>query len=139
MKKASIVTIIIVDDDDGQVALIEKNLKRAKLNNPIIRFADGQQLLDFIDKGEKPEHITILLDLNMPNIDGYQVLERLKSNPDTAHIPIVVLTTTDDDREIDRCYRLGCNCYLTKPVNYDDFVEMIQQLGMFLSIVKIPD
>jgi CheY-like chemotaxis protein len=74
----------------------------------------------------------------MPRVDGVEVLRRLKSDPKTDQIPVIVLTTTDDPREIRRCYELGCNSYITKPVEYDRFVEAIRRLGLFLSIVKVP-
>jgi CheY-like chemotaxis protein len=81
----------------------------------------------------------ILLDLNLPVLDGYQVLQRIKSDERTKHIPVVVLTTTDDNREIERCYELGCNIYITKPVEYDQFSEAIRKLGLFLTVVKVPN
>ncbi len=80
----------------------------------------------------------MLLDLNLPRLDGYQVLTRLKADERTRHIPIIILTTTDEPQEIERCYALGCNVYVTKPVEYDEFAEAIRKLGLFLSIVKIP-
>jgi CheY-like chemotaxis protein len=88
---------------------------------------------------ERPSPLLVLLDLNMPVLDGYQVLERMKANPDTKKIPVVVLTTTDDAREVARCYQLGCSVYITKPVDYDSFSEAIQQLGFFISIVTVPN
>jgi CheY-like chemotaxis protein len=81
----------------------------------------------------------VLLDLNMPVLDGYQVLERMKADERTRRIPVVVLTTTDDPREVDRCYGLGCNVYVTKPVDYERFSEAVRKLGLFLSIVAFPD
>jgi CheY-like chemotaxis protein len=139
------VSILIVEDDAGHARLIEKNLKRAKISNRITRVENGQEALDFLlSKGafegiERPSPLLVLLDLNMPVVDGYQVLERMKANPDTKKIPVVVLTTTDDAREVARCYQLGCSVYITKPVDYDSFCEAIQQLGFFMSIVTVPN
>jgi CheY-like chemotaxis protein len=81
----------------------------------------------------------VMLDLNMPVLDGYQVLQRMKSDERTRRIPVVILTTTDDAREVQRCYDLGCNVYITKPVDYEQFAEAIRKIGLFLSVVTVPD
>ena len=81
----------------------------------------------------------LLLDIKMPRVDGVEVLRQLKSDPQTALVPIIILTTTDDPREIQRCYELGCSVYITKPVDYQAFVEAINRLGLFLQVVRIPD
>jgi CheY-like chemotaxis protein len=139
------VSILIVEDDAGHARLIEKNLKRARISNLITRVENGQEALDFLfsegafEGKERPSPLLVLLDLNMPVLDGYQVLERMKANPETKKIPVVVLTTTDDAREVARCYQLGCSVYITKPVDYDSFCEAIQQLGFFMSIVTVPN
>ena len=82
--------------------------------------------------------LLLLLDINMPRVDGVEVLRRLKADPKTDEIPVIVLTTTDDPREVKRCYELGCNSYVTKPVEYDRFVEAVRRLGLFLAIVQVP-
>ena len=79
----------------------------------------------------------VLLDLNIPILDGYQVLKRMKSEESLKRIPVVILTTTDDTREVSKCYELGCNVYVTKPVDYDKFAEAIRNLGLFLSVITI--
>lgn len=81
----------------------------------------------------------MLLDLNLPDMTGVDILERLKSNPHTKRSPVVVLTTTDDQREIQRCYDLGANVYITKPVNYEGFANAIRQLGLFFSVMQVPE
>ncbi len=139
------VSILIVEDDAGHARLIEKNLRRAKISNAITRVENGREALDFLfgegayDGQERPSPLLVLLDLNMPVMDGYQVLEQMKADSRTKHVPVVVLTTTDDAREVSRCYDLGCSVYITKPVEYDSFCEAIQQLGLFMSIVTVPD
>lgn len=139
------VSILIVEDDAGHARLIEKNLKRAKISNLITRVENGQEALNFLfsegafEGKERPSPLLVLLDLNMPVVDGYQVLEKMKANPETKKIPVVILTTTDDAREVARCYQLGCSVYITKPVDYDSFCEAIQQLGFFMSIVTVPN
>ena len=139
------VTILLVEDDAGHARLIEKNLRRANLNNDLVVLSDGLLALDYVFRqGEFKDRdhtqaLLILLDLNLPVLDGYQVLKRLKSEEQTKKIPIVILTTTDDPREVARCYELGCNVYVTKPVEYAEFSEAIRQLGLFLAVVTIPD
>jgi CheY-like chemotaxis protein len=139
------VAILLVEDDPGHAALIEKNLRRGGVINQIIRFDDGQKAVDFLFKsGEyaddrNPAPLLVLLDLNLPVLDGCQVLQRIKSDERTRKIPVVMLTTTDSPQEIDRCYDLGCNIYVVKPVEYVQFSAAIRNLGLFLSIVKIPD
>lgn len=140
---AETVNIIIVEDDDGHATLIERNLRRAGLSNPLVRLRDGQEAIDYFfgpNAKPMPQRVdsVMLLDINMPRVDGVGVLQRLKSDPRTATLPTIMLTTTDDPREIERCYQLGCNVYITKPVEYESFIEAISRLGFFLQIVKIP-
>jgi CheY-like chemotaxis protein len=105
---------------------------------------NGQKALDFIFReGEYSDlkengHYLILLDLNLLVIDGYEVLNRLKNDERSSHYPIIILTTTDNPYEVSRCYNMGCNVYITKPVDYDKFTEAIRSLGLFLKIVEIP-
>jgi CheY-like chemotaxis protein len=139
------VQILLVEDDPGHARLIEKNLRRSGIANGITHIDNGREAVDFLFKQGKyggEEHATplfVLLDLNLPEMDGCQVLQKIKSNDRTRKIPVVMLTTTDNPSEIARCYELGCNVYITKPVEYEAFCEAIRNLGMFLTIVKIPD
>ena len=84
-------------------------------------------------------HLLVLLDLNLPDMTGVSILEKIKANEHTRRIPVVVLTTTDDEREIKRCYDLGANVYITKPVDYDNFSNAIRQLGLFFSVIQVPE
>jgi len=144
MKNGETVGIVLIEDDDGHATLVERNLRRAGLTNGFTRFADGQDALDwFFNDPEFPQgrplsNAVVLLDLKMPRVDGTEVLRRLKASPVTAALPVIVLTTTDDPREIERCYELGCNVYITKPVEYDAFIEAVRRLGFFLQVVKLP-
>ncbi|MGA2436261.1 MAG: response regulator [Bryobacteraceae bacterium] len=135
------VTILLVEDDAAHARLIEKNLRRSNIANEIVKCTDGQQALDYLFHDGVQSHSTgrylILLDLNMPGVNGYQVLERIKADTKTRTIPIIILTTTDDAREVKRCYEMGCNVYITKPVDYDNFAEAIRRLGLFLTIVSM--
>jgi CheY-like chemotaxis protein len=134
------VTIILAEDDDGHATMVERNLRRAGLDNGFVRLKDGQEALDYL-LGPDPQHCEsciLLLDIKMPRMDGIEVLRRLKGDPKTATLPVVMLTTTDDPREIERCYQLGCNVYVTKPVEYEQFIEAVKRLGFFLQVVQLP-
>ncbi len=139
------VVIVMVEDDAGHARLIEKNIRRAGVNNQIVQFATGTEALSFLfgsdGSGEvsAKKHLLILLDLNLPDMTGVSILEKVKANVHTRRTPVVVLTTTDDDREIKRCYDLGANVYITKPVDYDNFANAVRQLGLFFSVIQIPE
>ena len=144
-QQAKPVTIVMIEDDEGHARLIEKNIRRAGVNNEITAFANGTDALAFLlgpdGSGEvsSGRQILILLDLNLPDMTGIDILEKLKSNQHTRRSPVVVLTTTDDAREIQRCYDLGANVYITKPVNYDGFANAIRQLGLFFAVMQVPE
>ena len=159
MSHGETVSIVLIEDDDGHATLVERNLRRAGISNGFVRFHDGQQALDYFfgpapadaaassatapaanayPPREDLMNFVVLLDLKMPRVDGFEVLRRLKESPQTAAVPVIVLTTTDDPREIARCYELGCNVYITKPVEYDAFIEAVRRLGFFLQVVKLP-
>jgi CheY-like chemotaxis protein len=139
------VTIIMVEDDEGHARLIEKNIRRAGVTNEIIPFTDGTSALAFLlgpdgsgrDNAGRP--LLILLDLNLPDMTGVDILKVVKDNEHLRRAPVVILTTTDDQREIQRCYDLGCNVYITKPVNYEGFANAIRQLGLFFSVIQVPE
>jgi CheY-like chemotaxis protein len=136
--------ILLAEDDEGHAYLVQQNLLDAGLANQLVHVKDGQEALDFIHRagahrGRVPNGpLLLLLDINMPRVDGVEVLRRLKADPKTAEVPVIMLTTTDDPREVKRCYELGCSSYVTKPVDYDRFVEAIRRLGLFLAIVQVP-
>jgi len=138
------VTIIMVEDDDGHARLIERNIRRSGVNNEIIPFSNGTAALDYLfgTDGSGLKHkgkaLLILLDLNLPDMTGIDILRRVKENKYLKSAPVVILTTTDDSQEIKRCYELGCNVYITKPVNYDSFANAIRQLGLFFSVIQVP-
>lgn len=138
------VVLLVADDDPGHARLIEKNLARAGLNNPIVRFENGQKILDFLrGQGDGPHRIAdipylLLLDIRMPQVDGVEVLRQVKADGDLRKMPVIMLTTTDDPREVERCHVLGCNNYIVKPVDYDKFAEAIKQLGLFITLVQVP-
>ena len=137
------VSIVMIEDDEGHARLIEKNIRRAGITNDIRHFADGTSALHHLfDDPAGPAlngPAMVLLDLNLPDMSGTTILEKIKSDERLHRTPVVVLTTTDDKVEIQRCYDLGCNVYITKPVDYDSFAGAIRQLGLFLSVMQIPD
>lgn len=137
-------TLVLVEDDPGHARLIERNLRRAHLPYPIVLFRDGQAALDYFfprcdeEGASHPQPSLVVLDLNLPGCRGVDILRRLKRDAQTQHIPVIVLTTTDDPHEIEQCYALGCNAYLTKPVEYDQFVAVLQHLGWLLMAMAVP-
>ena len=138
------VTIVMVEDDEGHARLIEKNIRRAGVNNEIVPFASGGEALRFLlgpdgsGMVNKGNPLLVLLDLNLPDMSGVDILKRVKENEHLKRSPVVVLTTTDDAVEIQRCYDLGCNVYITKPVDYEKFAHAIRQLGLFFSVIQVP-
>jgi CheY-like chemotaxis protein len=138
------VTIIMIEDDEGHARLIERNIRRSGVNNEIMPFSNGTDALRYLlgndgtGEVQKNQALLVLLDLNLPDMSGIEILRRVKENPHLKAAPVVVLTTTDDEQEIKRCYELGCNVYITKPVNYESFANAIRQLGLFFSVIQVP-
>lgn len=138
------VRILIVDDEPGHARLIEKNLRRSGISNQIIKLENGKLALDYIfregefENRESRAPLFMLLDLNMPVMDGFQVLKRLKQDDKAKHIPIVILTTAENQHEIEKCYKLGCNIFISKPIEYDEFADAMRKVGLFLSVVRLP-
>jgi CheY-like chemotaxis protein len=138
------VKIVMIEDDDGHARLIERNIRRSGVNNDIIPFTTGTEAVNYLFGADgtanqhKGQALLILLDLNLPDMTGIDILKRVKDNATLKSAPVVVLTTTDDAQEIKRCYELGCNVYITKPVNYENFANAIRQLGLFFSVIQVP-
>ena len=138
------VTILMAEDNVGHAGLICRNLQRAGITNQVLTFRDGQILLDFLytqaddpNKDQSSAYL-LLLDIRMPKVDGIEVLRQIKNHPELKAIPVLMLTTTDDPKEVRRCHQLGCSNYITKPIEYEKFIEAIYNLGLFLRIVSIP-
>ena len=142
MNSQQSVSIVMIEDDEGHARLIEKNIRRAGISNDINHFTDGTTSLEYLfNDPAGPAHngpALVLLDLNLPDMSGTSILEKIKQDEKLHRTPVVVLTTTDDKVEIQRCYDLGCNVYITKPVNYESFADAIRQLGLFLSVIQVP-
>lgn len=137
-------TILMADDDEGHVLLIIRALRKAGLKHQIVRFSDGQKLLEFLNGegvsvGKKPlARYILLLDIRMPKVDGVEALQQIKNSQDLRNMPVIMLTTADNPDEIEKCYQLGCNSYMVKPVKHTDFSDSIQSLGKFLQKSEIP-
>jgi CheY-like chemotaxis protein len=136
--------IIVTEDDEGHALLIIKNLRRAGIKNEILHFRHGQEALDFLfQKGNDRNRVKntpylLLLDIQMQNVDGIEVLRQIKRHEELRKIPTIMVTTTDDPQEIEKCYELGCSVYITKPVSYDKFIDAIKRLGLFIMVVEVP-
>jgi CheY-like chemotaxis protein len=140
------VTILLVEDDDGHARLLEKNLRRGGMVNKLVRVADGQEAVDYFARTPPYQDATlhpfpslVLLDVRMPRMDGFEVLAHLKRDPELMKIPVIMLTSTDNQKEINRAYELGANGYVVKPVAVQSFVDRVVKLGMFIEVIELPE
>ncbi|HSQ97278.1 MAG TPA: response regulator [Rickettsiales bacterium] len=136
------IKIILIEDDAGHAELLIEGLKDVGLKNEVIHFSDGGKAIEEITNPKSkiyPAYVMIFLDLNLPGVDGYTVLKKLKADKFTNKIPISILTTTDNQSEVDKCYELGCNMYITKPVDYKDFKDVLEKISTIVSTIKVPE
>lgn len=139
--------ILIAEDDAGHFVLVKKNLWRSCVHNDILHFKDGQEVLDFLFRRSSSPSMSpdtaylLLLDIRMPKVDGIEVLRQIKADKYLRKMPVIMLTTINDPREVALCHELGCSFYVVKPANYNDFMSCVEQLGAFLSLpsVEVPD
>jgi two-component system response regulator len=137
------IEVLLVEDDPGDELMTREAFEDNKIGNTLHVVRDGEEALDFLYRrgahGNAPRPDLILLDLNLPKYDGRQVLERIKSDPDLAHIPVVVLTTSSAEEDIQRSYKLHANAYVTKPVDLDQFIAAVRQIDeFFVTVVRLP-
>ena len=137
------VEILLVEDNIDDAEMTIHALRKSNLANRLIHTTDGEEALDFLfgkgkfsgrDVNLKPR--IILLDLKMPKINGIEVLERVKSNNATKKIPVVILTSSKEDPDVSRCYELGANGYIVKPVEFDGFIKAVSELGMYWMLLN---
>ena len=146
MENKKEVIILMADDDDDDYLLTKKALKDSKLINKFFRVRDGNELIDYLtnkgefeDKSAFPKPGVILLDLNMPKKDGREALKELKNNEDLRDIPVVVFTTSKAEEDIFKTYKLGVNSFITKPVTFENLVQVMSALGKYwFEIVELP-
>jgi CheY-like chemotaxis protein len=137
------VTILMAEDDDSHATLVSKVLRKAGLDNPILRFKDGQEVLEFLEKINKDPALQqetsylLLLDIFMPRVDGVEVLRELKTDPVLKNIPVIMLTTSDDPYEIQHCYALGCNLFITKSPDINHYMETLKTLTMLIRVLSV--
>ncbi|HRJ31092.1 MAG TPA: response regulator [Cyclobacteriaceae bacterium] len=134
----NVVEILLVEDNPNDAELTIRTLKKNRLANNLLHLTDGQQALDFLYHPDNSVPRVILLDLKMPKVDGIEVIKKLKSDSKKKAIPIVVLTSSKQERDIIESYKLGVNAYIVKPVDFDQFVTAITQVGMFWLVLNQP-
>lgn len=130
--------ILIVEDRPTDLDLTKRALAKRRILNPILEARDGEQALEYIKSWEQgePQPAFILLDLGLPKVSGLEVLRQLKSNPSTSSVPVIVLTTSAEDRDVQEAYRLGCNSYIVKPVEFTKFMEVASQIDVYWSLLN---
>jgi CheY-like chemotaxis protein len=133
------VEILLVEDNPHDVELTLRALKKHHLANKVQVAKDGAEALDFIFAGQNSNQLkVILLDLKLPKVSGLEVLQKLKSEDRTRGIPVVVLTSSHEDRDIQECYNLGVNSYVVKPVEFDSFAKTVAEMGFYWLLVNKP-
>lgn len=140
------ILIMLVEDDEGHQVLIRESLRVAGIANDVTQMSDGQQAWDYLTRrgpyqrpADSPRPGLILMDIKMPKLDGYALLGKIKTDPQLRAIPVLMLTSTEDQVEVNRCYTLGANGYIVKPIRYEEFQDRVKSLGLFLDIVRFPD
>lgn len=138
------VEIVLVEDNASDADLTMRSLKKNNVTNCILHLHDGQEALDYFfgSMGKEKKMLTlpkvILLDLKMPKVNGIQVLEQLKKSEQTKHIPVIMLSSSKEDSDLEKCYLLGANSYVVKPVVFDDFVKAVSQVGLYWLLLNEP-
>lgn len=145
-KKSKPLTILMADDDDEDYMLTAEAFQEARISNPLYRVKDGEELVEYLllqgkysSREEAPLPSLILLDLNMPKKDGREALQEILANADLCRIPVVVMTTSDAKEDISKCYEIGANSYIVKPITYEGMVKAMRLLGQYwLELVELP-
>lgn len=144
MPQQELVTILLVEDNLDDVLITQKALEEARMVNTVHVARDGEEALNFLfhagqyqDPSTSPRPGLILLDINMPRLNGVEVLARIKADPELRHIPVVMLTMSKRDEDIIKSYHNGCNSFLQKPVEFDEFVELVKQVGLYWGLLNV--
>jgi two-component system, response regulator len=128
--------IVLIEDNPDDETLTLRALKKTAIANDVVVLRDGAEALDYLLASDAPSPHLVLLDLKLPRIDGLEVLRRLRSEPSTALLPIVVLTSSNEERDLVDSYRLGANSYIRKPVDFQQFTEAVRQLGLYWLVLN---
>ena len=139
------VDILLIDDNNDDAELVMRELKKFNMANNLLHLKDGEEALAFLfgtgnfkDRDNKKSPKLILMDIHMPKLNGIEVLEKIKADPMTRSIPVVMLTSSKEDPDIKKCYQLGANSYIVKPVNFTRFTEAIRSLGFYWLLLNQP-
>ncbi len=131
-------TILLIEDNPDDEKLTLRAMAKRKIANPIVVARDGQEAVDYLFDPAKPLPAVILLDLKLPKIGGLDILKQARTNERTKLVPIVVLTSSKEDADLVASYNLGCNSYIRKPVDFDKFVDAVEQLGLYWLVLNEP-
>ena len=136
--EVDIVNILLVEDNPGDIELIKTGFEEARVVNQITVISDGQEALNFINKGEEIPDI-ILLDINLPKVNGFEILKKIRSTKASSNIPVVMLTSSDTTEDVEKSYSSRANSFITKPVDFEQFLKVIKSIECFwLTVVKLP-
>ncbi len=143
MSPTKIIDVLLVEDDPGDVLMTREAFEDYKVHNELHVVNDGTEAMAFLrregDKADAPRPDLVLLDLNLPRMDGREVLQAIKSDPELASIPVVVLTTSEAEEDVLRSYSLHANAYVTKPVDFERFIQVVRQIDeFFVTVVRLP-
>lgn len=133
--------VLLVEDNPDDEELIVRSLKRANFSNPIVIARDGAEALKLLfgeERNKNEEPALIILDINMPKVNGFEVLEDIRKNPKTAHVPVVIMTSSDMQGDVARGYALGANSYVQKPIAFAQFVEAVASVGLYWLLLNVP-
>ncbi|MDH4179853.1 MAG: response regulator [Armatimonadota bacterium] len=138
-------TILLVEDNPDDVLLTLRALRKHNMVNEVVVARDGKEALDYLYGGESSAGrdtstmpVLVLLDLKLPRVNGLEVLRHIRTHPQTKLLPVVVLTTSDEEQDLVDCYTVGCNSYVRKPVEFAEFVEAVRQLGLYWLVLNAP-
>lgn len=130
--------ILLVEDDPKDELLVRRSLEKAGIGNPIVTAWDGVEALEYLTAPDNPLPVLVLLDLRLPRLDGHQVQERIRADRRTELLPVVVLTSSDEESDVIRSYENGANSYVRKPVNFDEFRKVVHDLGLYWLVTNVP-